>query len=195
MRLKIVQAGDPVLRQATRQLTPAEISSPDIQLLIQDMRETMHDAPGVGLAAPQVGIPIQLAVLEDRPESSRDLTPEQLAERERIPIPFQVLINPTVISQSQDSVDFFEGCLSVAGFAAVVPRARSVRIEHLDENAAPRVLEAHGWHARILQHEIDHLQGTLYVDRMNPRTLTSLENFARHWKSLPTSQVLAKVGL
>jgi len=194
MRLKIVQAGDPVLRQATRQLTPTEISSPDIQRLIQDMRETMYDAPGVGLAAPQVGIPIQLAVLEDRPESSRDLTPEQLAERERRPTPFQVLINPTIVSQSQESVDFFEGCLSVAGFAALVRRARSVRIEHLDENGAARALEAHGWHARVLQHEIDHLQGTLYVDRMNPRTLTSLENFARHWKSLPTSQVLTKVG-
>lgn len=194
MRLKIVQAGDPVLRQAARRLTPAEIASPDIQRLVQDMRETMYDAPGVGLAAPQVGISVQLAVLEDRPESSRDLTPEQLAERERIPVPFQVLINPTIVSQSQETMEFFEGCLSVAGYAAVVRRARTVRVEHLDENGEPRVLKAHGWHARILLHEIDHLQGTLYVDRMNPRTLTSLENFARHWKLLPTREVLTRVG-
>lgn len=194
MRLKIVQAGDPVLREAARALTPSQIVSSDIQRLIQDMRETMYDAPGVGLAAPQVGLSIQLAVLEDRSESSRDLTPEQKIERERVPVPFQVLINPKIVSYSQDTLEFFEGCLSVAGYAAVVGRARAVRVEHLDENGEPRVFEAHGWHARILQHEIDHLQGSLYVDRMNPRTLTSLENFARHWKLLPTREVLTRVG-
>ena len=121
-------------------------------------------------------------------------TPEQLAERERVPVPFQVLINPAIVSHSEEVREFFEGCLSVAGYAAVVRRARTVRVEHLDENGKPRVLEAHGWHARILQHEIDHLQGTLYVDRMNPRTLTSLENFAGHWKLLPTREVLTRVG-
>jgi peptide deformylase len=192
MRLKIVQAGDPVLRQEARRLTRAEIQSSDIQRLIADMRETMHDAPGVGLAAPQVGLSIQLAVVEDRPESLRDLRPEQLAERERVPVPFQVLINPVITSRSDDTAEFFEGCLSVPAFAAVVPRARIVRVDFLDERGEPRVLEARGWHARILQHEIDHLKGTLFVDHMRTRTFTSGDNFNRHWKERTIAEVLAK---
>jgi peptide deformylase len=179
MRLKIVQAGEPVLRQVARALTPAEIVSADVQRLIADMRETMHDAPGVGLAAPQVGLSIQLAVIEDRPVSARDLTPEQLAERERKPVAFHVLINPVIEAKSEETVEFFEGCLSMAGYAAVVPRAREVRVTYLDEQARPHTVEARGWYARILQHEIDHLQGWMYVDRMLSRTLTTVENHAR----------------
>jgi peptide deformylase len=194
MRLKVVQAGEPVLRQVARHLTSSEILSPDIQRLIQDMRETMHDAPGVGLAAPQVGLSLQLAVIEDRPEMLHDIAPEQLAERERKPVPFQVLINPVIQSQPDDAIDFFEGCLSVAGFMALVPRARMVRVEYLDEHAQPRQMEARGWHARILQHEIDHLNGRLYLDRMRPRSFTSVENFGRHWKNLPVAQVIARLG-
>ena len=193
MRLKIVQAGDPVLRQAARPLTPAEIRSAEMQRLIADMRETMHDAPGVGLAAPQVGLPLQLAVIEDRAESLRDLSPAQLAERERKPVPFHVIVNPAIRGRSQESVDFFEGCLSVAGFVALVPRARVVEVEYLDEQAELRRIEARGWYARILQHEIDHLNGGLYLDRMCVRSFSTVENFNRHWKDQAISQVLAKL--
>jgi len=80
-------------------------------------------------------------------------------------------------------VEFFEGCLSLPGFTAVVPRARQVRVECLDHKGNPKVIEASGWYARILQHEIDHLHGTVYVDRMHPRTLMTLDNFNRYWKS------------
>jgi peptide deformylase len=195
MRLKIVQAGDPVLRQVAQSLAPAAILSTDIQRLIQDMRETMHDAPGVGLAAPQVGLSLQLAVVEDRPEALHDLSSEQLAERERKPVPFQVLINPVIRSQSEEEVSFFEGCLSVVGFVALVPRARAIQVEYLDEHARPHVVEAHGWHARILQHEIDHLQGGLYLDRMRPRSFSTAENLTRYWREKPVSDVMAELGL
>jgi peptide deformylase len=195
MRLKIVQAGEPVLRQLARTLSHAEILSADIQRLIEDMRETMHDAPGVGLAAPQVGLSIQLAVIEDRPESLRDLSPQQLAERERKPVPFHVVINPVVKSRSEDAASFFEGCLSVAGFVAVVPRSRMVEVECLDEHGKRQRIEARGWYARILQHEIDHLNGGLYLDRMVARSFSSVDNFSRHWKDQQIAEVLAKINI
>jgi peptide deformylase len=195
MRLKIIQTGDPVLRQVARPLLPAEIQSAEIQRLIQDMRETMHDAPGVGLAAPQVGLPIQLAVVEDRQEILRDLPPQQLAERERRPVPFQVVINPVIRAYSEEAVDFFEGCLSVDGFMALVPRARGITVEFLDEQAKTRVIEARGWYARILQHEIDHLNGGLYIDRMRARSFTCVDNFNRHWKERSISGVMTSLGI
>src|SRR5438477_5547358 len=111
MRLKIVQAGEPVLRQTGRTLSPAEIALPAIQELIGHMRDTMRDAPGVGLAAPQVGLGLQLAVVEDRPDYLTGIAPEVLAEREREPVPFLVLINPVIVEYSEDTVEFFEGCL------------------------------------------------------------------------------------
>jgi len=194
MRLKIVQAGEPVLRQLARPLIHAEIVSPDIQRLIQDMRETMQDAPGVGLAAPQVGLSIQLAIVEDRPQSVGDLTPEQLTERERTAVPFQVIINPTITYASEERAEFFEGCLSVEGFAAIVPRSRTVRVEFLNEKSEPCTLEASGWHARILQHEIDHLQGNLYIDRMRPRSFATVDNLTRYWKGLSTTEVLSRLS-
>jgi peptide deformylase len=189
MRLKLVQAGEPVLRESARALTKEEILSEDIQRLIGDMRETMRDSPGVGLAAPQVGVPIQLAVIEDREEYLKDLRPEQVAEKERKPVPFHVIVNPTIVPAGEAEVEFHEGCLSVAGFVAVVSRWRKVRVECLDEKGEPRVIEAAGWYARILQHEIDHLRGTLYIDRMLERTFTTTDNFARHWKSKSIEEV------
>lgn len=182
MRLKILQVGEPVLREAARILTEAEIQSDNIQKLILDMRETMHQALGVGLAAPQVGLPLQLAVIEDKEEYFKDIAAEDLRERERRPISFRVIINPQIVFTSDSVVEFFEGCLSLTGFSAVVPRATSVRVECLDENGEPKLIEAVGWYARILQHEIDHLNGHLYIDRMHNRTFTSLENFNQFWK-------------
>ena len=96
MRLKIVQAGEPVLRETARLLTPQEILSEEIQRLIRDMREAMHDAPGVGLAAPQIGQPFQLAVIEDREDLLKSYAAADLAERERRAVPFHVIINPVI---------------------------------------------------------------------------------------------------
>src|SRR3954466_6866919 len=172
MRMKIVQVGDPVLRQEARTLSKEEIRSREIQDLIAAMRETMYDAPGVGLAAPQIGLPLRLAVIEDKPEYLKDAPPAFLKERERKPVPFHVIVNPQLKVGDGEKVSFYEGCLSLAGFTAVVPRARSVRVECLDHRGEPKVIEASGWYARILQHEIDHLNGTVYIDRMHPRTFS-----------------------
>ena len=153
------------------------------------MRETMHDAPGVGLAAPQIGFALQIVVIEDQPEFIQKLSAEQVAERERRPVPFHVLINPKLTLPGSDVIEFFEGCLSLAGFTAVVPRAKQVRVECLNERAEPVMIEAGGWYARILQHEIDHLHGALYIDRMNSRSFCTQENYARYWKDRSVAEV------
>jgi peptide deformylase len=189
MILKIRTAGEPVLRGRAKALQPEEILLPSTQDLIQAMRETMYDAPGVGLAAPQIGVPLQLAVIEDREEYLQDMSPDVLAERERKPVAFQVIINPVLTLESEPALEFFEGCLSLPGFVALVPRARKVKVECLDAQGQPKVIRASGWYARILQHEIDHLNGALYIDRMRSTTLTSVENFGRHWKGKSVAEV------
>jgi peptide deformylase len=193
VRLHIAQIGEQVLRAPANELSRQDILSPKTQELIEHMRDTMRNAPGVGLAAPQVGVPLQLAVIEDREEYQKKFTPTQLSERQRQPIPFHVIVNPRIVSADNTGLEFFEGCLSVAGYSAIVPRARAVTVEYLNEHAENKRVEAVGWYARIMQHEIDHLAGVLYVDRMRPCTLTTLENLERFWKDVPASDVLAKL--
>lgn len=180
MNLEIVQAGNPVLRQQARVLTKEEILSAPIQELIEQMRETMREAPGVGLAAPQIGLSLQLAVIEDRSDYLDDVPPERLAQLQRAPVPFHVIVNPKLSFLDDASVEFYEGCLSVEGYMAAVDRAVNVRVECLNERGEEITIEAHGWYARILQHEIDHLNGTLYIDRMKTRTLTTVQNMMRY---------------
>ena len=191
MPLTIVQAGEPVLRKPARPLRPNEIRSREIRDLIQQMKEAMYAAPGVGLAAPQIGQGIQLAVIEDRAEYIKDWTPDQLADRERKVVPFHVIINPKITLLGEEHIEFFEGCLSLNNLMALVPRARKVRVECTDEKGDARVIEASGWYARILQHEIDHLGGTMYVDHMYPRTLMTVENYTAHWKDKTMPEIKA----
>lgn len=179
MILKIVQLGHPVLRASARPLTREEIRAAETQRLIEWMRATMYDAPGVGLAAPQIGLPLQLAVLEDRADLLAAIPPERLAERARKPVPFQVMINP-VVELSGEEVEFAEGCLSFPGYTARVARSFTARVRCLDHRAEEIEFTAEGWHARIVQHEFDHLQGTVYIDRMHTRTLTTIENANRY---------------
>ena len=194
MALEIVQAGNPVLRKQGRLLTREEIGSQSIQQLIELMREAMRDAPGVGLAAPQIGESIQLAVIEDRAEYLRDLSEQQLARLQRAAIPFHVIINPKLTFLDNSSAEFFEGCLSVEGYQAVVDRALNVRVECLNERGEEVTINAQGWYARILQHEIDHLNGTLYVDRMKTRTLMTVENGLRFWSGQSVQHIMAELG-
>lgn len=194
MALTIVQAGELVLRAQARLLKRKDILNQKTQRLIEEMRETMRKAPGVGLAAPQVGVSLQLAVIEDREEYHGKASAEHLAERGRRPVPFHVIINPTIVSHNEAGVEFFEGCLSVAGYTGIVPRYRRVAVEFLNERAEPVRVEAEGWYARILQHEIDHLNGTLYIDRMHPRTFCTLENFDRLWKGTSVTAAKKKLG-
>lgn len=193
--LEIVQVGDPVLRRQARPLTVEELASPRLQQLIGDMRDTMRAAPGVGLAAPQIGEGIQLVVIEDPPDLHGTLSAEERAAREREAVPFHVLVNPKLTVRTDEVVAAFEGCLSFAGFHMVVPRARKVRVEALDEHGRPVVKVATGWYARILQHEVDHLRGIVCCDRMESRTLTTTANHARHWTQASVDEVRAAVAL
>jgi peptide deformylase len=193
--LKIVQIGDPVLRRRARPLLPAEIQTSAIQNLIELMRDTMRAAPGVGLAAPQIGAPLQLAVIEDRPEFLAGTAPNILAERERSPVPFHVIINPELSVVGSSTAQFFEGCLSMPAFTALVPRALEVHVTCLNELGEQIEIDARGWYARILQHEIDHLHGSVYIDRMHSRSLMTGENYARFWKDKSIRQVLEELGL
>src|SRR5580700_10505900 len=143
------------------------------------MRETVRDAPGVGLAAPQIGESLQLAVIEDLAEYQKTVSLADLAQRGRKPVPFHVIVNPRIEFIGGETAEFFEGCLSLPGFTALVERAARVRVVCLNERADPLTIEAEGWYARILQHEIDHLRGDLYVDRMRSRSFTTLDNFNR----------------
>ena len=190
----IVQAGHPALRQRALPLSAREIRSKEIQKLIAQMRKIMHEAPGVGLAAPQLGLALQLAVIEDREEYHKDFPADQLAERERRPVAFHVLVNPVIREMSDERAEFFEGCLSLSGFLGLVPRARRVCVECLDEHGRQKQIAASGWYARILQHEIDHLQGTLYIDRMESVTFTSMDNWNQFWKSLPVAEIRKQLG-
>lgn len=191
---KIVQVGDPVLRRRAHELSRDEIATPAIQDLIVRMRDTMRDAPGVGLAAPQIGESIQLVVIEDPPQAHAGMTPAQLAERERAAVAFHVLINPRLTVEGDEQVAAYEGCLSLAGFSMIVPRWRRVRVEALDEHGDPVVKVASGWYARILQHEIDHLRGVVCCDRMEPRSLTTQDNHLRYWRTMPVDAVRAALG-
>ena len=158
------------------------------------MKATMRAASGVGLAAPQIGKSLQLAVIEDM--DHRNLNAEQLAARDRHLVPFHVSINPRLyIDESTGNAEFFEGCLSVPEFVGVVPRAGSVRVECLNEKAEPVVIHAKGWYARILQNEIDHLNGTLYIDKAQLPTLMTTENYIKLYKDKGIQEIQAALFL
>lgn len=181
----IVVAGHPVLR-ATAAPYDGELDTDTLSALVTLMRRTMHDAPGVGLAAPQIGLSLALAVVED-PGLGH---PELAAARERDILPFQVLVNPCCEPVADQRVGFYEGCLSVPGYAAVVHRSRQVRLTGADEHGDPIDEVLTGWAARIVQHETDHLVGTLYLDRAEPRSLASA-GWGGHWAVEPVPQAAA----
>ncbi|MFJ8079278.1 peptide deformylase [Streptomyces sp. NPDC096205] len=184
--LTIVAAGDPVLRQGTEpydgQLEPALLAR-----FVVALRETMRAAPGVGLAAPQVGVPLRIAVIEDPAP-----VPEEVRlARGRVPQPFRVLVNPSYSPVGTARAAFFEGCLSVPGWQAVVARPAMVRLTGQDEHGRALDEVFTGWPARIVQHETDHLDGTLYLDRAEPRSLSSAQAMAERWNQ-PTPATAAR---
>lgn len=173
--------GDPVLRAPVRALAPGDISGADIQELIEAMVATMRAAPGVGLAAPQVGHSLGVLVIED-PESLQErLAPEQRRERGRdIPFPLTVMINPEVRLLDEGRTVFAEGCLSIPGYVALVERAFAVEARWTGRDGTRRPwTRLSGWPARILQHEFDHLTGILYTDRMKPGSFVATEHVDR----------------
>jgi peptide deformylase len=161
------------------------------------MTLVMRAAPGVGLAAPQIGVSRQVIVVEDPEERLSRADPAGLALRERRPLPLTVIVNPTLRIVEGPTATFLEGCLSVTGYMALVRRALEVEVAGIDATGpepVARVWRVRGWPARILQHEVDHLRGTLYVDRMHPRSLSGPDEAGR-WAGSTTEEMAAELGV
>jgi peptide deformylase len=173
--LAVTQVGEPVLR---RRAAPYDGQLPE--QLLHELLDAMHaylPGVGVGLAAPQIGIPLALAVIDD----PADVPSEDAAARERQPQPRLDLINPVVTPLDSERRAFYEGCLSVTGLTAVVSRSRRVRLSAQGRTGRGYDLELSGWPARIAQHETDHLDGVLYLDRAELRSLSTSEAYEHHW--------------
>jgi peptide deformylase len=171
--LKVTRLGHPVLRKVTETVSQSELESPALQKFIDDMIETMKEYDGVGLAADQVHESKQIAVLE-------------VADNPRYPekpqVPLTVLVNPTITPLSEEVEEDWEGCLSIPDLRGMVPRYKSVRVQALDRQGKEIDFVANEFHARVIQHEFDHLNGKVYLDRMRDfSTLTFLQEFARYW--------------
>jgi len=171
--LKVARLGHPVLRQQAEPVAPADIRSAHVQQLIDDMIETMHEYDGAGLAANQVHVPRRIAVIE-------------VGKNPRYPdaseIPLTVVINPVVTPLTEETEDGWEGCLSVPDMRGVVPRYTGVRLECLDREGKAVDLVAKEFFARVLQHETDHLNGIVYVDRIRDmRTFSHIAEWQRYW--------------
>lgn len=171
--LKVARLGNPVLRRTTEDIPLEQIGSTELQKFIDDMIETMKEYDGVGLAAVQVHESKQVAVLE-------------VADNPRYPgkprVPLSVLINPKITPLSQEMEEDWEGCLSITELRGKVPRYPSIRVQARDRNGDELDFVASGFHARVIQHEWDHLNGKVFLDRMQDlSTLTYLKEFARYW--------------
>ncbi|NLB71396.1 MAG: peptide deformylase [Chloroflexi bacterium] len=153
--LDIVTFPDPSLRIKAK---PVRKFDKELQTLIDDMFETMRNEPGVGLAAPQIGQSLQLAVIEYAEEPENEDAPAPKPKR-------YVLVNPEIVQRSEDMVEAMEGCLSVPGLIGLVDRHEAITVKALTRHGKPQKIKVEGWMARIFQHEMDHLNGVLYIDR------------------------------
>jgi peptide deformylase len=185
----IVQAGHPVLRQLAAPYS-GQLSDAELGQLIDLMRSVMHKAPGVGLAAPQLGIPLQLAVLEDQFEVDAEVA----AVRGREPLPFFAMLNPALRPLGASAVAFYEGCLSVNGLQAAVMRPESARLDYTAPDGTPKAQDFSGWQARIVQHETDHLHGILYLDRAELRSLSNNAEYSARWAQPDISLARQELG-
>jgi peptide deformylase len=171
MILKVARIGHPVIRSPARAVSPEVLASPDFQRLIDDMVVTMHEYDGVGLAGPQVHVGLRVAVIE---VAASD-------DRSRDAVPLTVLVNPKVTPVGEEKDHAWEGCLSVPDLRGVVPRWTRLRLDALARDGQPFTVEAEGFFARVIQHECDHLDGSVYLDRMEGmRTLSFLREFERY---------------
>ena len=172
--LKVARLGHPAIGKPSEAVAKEAIGAPDLQGFIDDLIDTMREYDGVGLAAPQVHVNKQIAVIE-------------VNENRRYPgegpIPLTVLINPKILSASKRQLEDWEGCLSIHEFRGRVPRAESLEVEAYNRKGEKVKFHAHGFFARIIQHECDHLAGKVFLDRMsNLSTLTHLHEFLRYWQ-------------
>ena|SRR3989338_2730180 len=172
--LKVSRLGHPVLRTPSEAVPKDAITSPEMQRFLDDMVDTMREYEGVGLAAPQVHVAKQIAVIE-------------VAGNRRYPgegpVPLTVLINPKILNSAKKQLVDWEGCLSVNDFRGRVPRAESLEVEAYNRKGEKVRFRAQGFFARVIQHECDHLVGKVFLDRMPTlATLTHLQEFVRYWQ-------------
>ena len=166
--LKVARIGHPAVRARAVDVAPERIAAADTQRLIDDMIETMYEYDGVGLAAPQVHVGLRLAVIEVSEDD----------ERAEGGVPLTILVNPVVRPLGEETVDGWEGCLSVPDLRGLVPRRRRLELHALDRTGKPFRLEAADFLARVIQHECDHLDGSVYLDRMkDARTLSFIDEW------------------
>lgn len=170
---KIARLGHPVLREKARDVTREEISSPEMRRLLKDMIETMHEYGGVGLAAPQVHESVRLAIIEFDADNGRYETEEGQ--------PLLVIFNARVKVLDETLSGFWEGCLSVPGLRGYVERPSKIEVNYLDERGKPKTITAEGFLATVFQHELDHLDGVVYVDRITDKSKFSFtEEYSRY---------------
>ncbi len=172
--LEILEIGHPVLREPARELTAEELASAEVQTLIDDMIETKRAANGAGLAAPQVGRSLRIAIAEVEPNNPR--------YPYKPPIPLTVLVNPVIEPLDEELAQINEGCLSVPGIRGEVPRHVNLAVRYLDRGGIEQGEVRHGLSAGTFQHEVDHLDGVLFVDRADPRTLSTWEQYERFYR-------------
>ncbi len=173
--LKIAHLGHPNIRSAADAVVAEQLQLPAIQHFIDDMIATMRHANGVGIAAPQVHVSQQIIAMEVSPENPR--YPNQTE------VPLTVLVNPKIVEHVEEIVNGWEGCLSVPDFRGLVPRWARVTVEGLDRHGQKVLCKAEGFHARVVQHEIDHLNGQVFLDRLpDLSTLTHLREYEQYWK-------------
>ena len=165
---KVMRMGHPVLREVARPVTMAELQSPAMPAFIQDMVDTLHDYGGIGLAAPQVGESIRLLIIEMRGGPSR--------YGELAPMPLSVYVNPELEVLGTETAGYWEGCLSVPGLRGFVERPQHLRVRYLDLQGKPRTLELRGFQSTVFQHEYDHLDGKLYIDRITDHARLAFED-------------------
>ena len=186
----IVTVGHPVLRERARELTPDELGSPEAQRLIDDMIDTMRAAGGAGLAANQVGETLRIAVVEVGENHPR--------YPYKPPIPLTVIVNPVLEPVDDETVEINEGCLSVPDLRGTVDRLLAVRVRYLDRDGVEHVEVRRGLTAGTFQHEVDHLDGVLFLDRVrDPATFTTWEQFDRHHREAFEAHaraIVARVG-
>jgi peptide deformylase len=181
----IVTVGHPVLRERARDVTPDELASAGVQQLIDDLIDTMHAANGAGIAANQVGVPLRVAVIEVDHNPRYPYKP---------PIPLTVLVNPVLEPVGDELVDINEGCLSVPGLRGTVARHVDVRVRWLDRHGVAHDELRRGLTAGTFQHECDHLDGVLFLDRVtDPTSFTTWEQFERFHRDAFVERITAFV--
>jgi peptide deformylase len=168
----VVQIGDPVLRRAAREVEPADIGSAEIQRLIDDLIDTKRATHGAGIAANQVGEAVRVAIVEVEEGNPR--------YPYKPPVPLTVMVNPVLEPLGDETVEINEGCLSVPNLRGNLQRHLAVRVRYLDREGTEHDVVKRGLTAGTFQHEVDHLNGTLFVDRADPRTFATWEHFDRH---------------